>query len=850
MTTPAPDPEATARVDSGARYTPRDRGDDAQFAPGTMVAGRYRIASILGSGGMGEVYRADDTKLGQTVALKFLPARLARDPILLDRLHDEVRLGRQIAHPNVCHLYDIVDWDGAHFVAMEYVDGEDLSRLLKRIGRLSHDKAVDIARGIAAGLSAAHAKGILHRDLKPANVMIDSNGEARIMDFGLALAAGEDDGTISGTPAYMAPELLGGEQATVQSDLYAVGLVMYELFTGRRAHNARTLPERMREANSEITTPSSVIRDIEPAVERIILRCLSNESDQRPRSAREVIQALPGGDALAAALAAGETPSPRAVAAAATAGSLRPAVAWALFLPIVAIIATFFVMTVRTRYWQRSGMTRAPEVAADRASEVLRKLGVPAQPFRSYGYSDDDRRIQWLIRNDPKRLHDLEGTPRLRFWMREEPAPLLDRGFGHSPEPSLHSPRQGTPGSVAVELDPRGRLLSLTALAADKWKTQPADPDALLRAAGLDPAKLTPDAPRLVPPSFADARAAWRGRHPDDGTPIRVEAASLRGMPVFFRVVAPWDADEARDPFSRGGAFMSFGILVIVVAVTAGAALAWRNLRQRRGDRQGATRVGAVLFVLTFISRMAVADHEIALDHELELLTLSLGHALLIAVLFSLAYLALEPYIRRRWPQGLISWARLVSGNWRDPMIGRDVMIGFLGGLLHALLASGLPFPALQSGPFRIGHPTNLSTSLKPFAEIAAFLQGGIIMGLALMTVLMLLMMVLRRRSFAAMGVFALYMLAYSRVSTDPAYFAVFAMLAAVLTVVVARYGLLASCVAQVSFLVYFAYSMPDALDWYTLRASIPAVLLLAAAVWAFRTSLGGQRAFAGSLDD
>ncbi|HEX8412051.1 MAG TPA: serine/threonine-protein kinase [Thermoanaerobaculia bacterium] len=847
MTTPAPDPDATARVDSAARYTPRDRGDDAQFAPGTMIAGRYRIASILGSGGMGEVYRADDTKLGQTVALKFLPARLARDPILLDRLHDEVRLGRQIAHPNVCRLYDIVDWDGAHFVAMEYVDGEDLSRLLKRIGRLSHDKAVDIARGIAAGLSAAHAKGILHRDLKPANVMVDSNGEARIMDFGLALAAGEDDGTISGTPAYMAPEQLAGEQATVQSDLYAVGLIMYELFTGKRAHSARTLPERLRDAGSEITTPSSVIRDIDSTVERVILRCLSNDADDRPRSARELIQALPGGDPLAAAVAAGETPSPRAVAAAGIAGSLRPAVAWALFLPIVGIIAVFFIATVRTRYWQRSGMTRAPEVAADRASDVLRRIGVPAQPFRSFGYTDDDKRIEWLRRRERKRLADLEGAPRLRFWMREEPAPLIDRGIGHTPEPALHQPPQGAPGSVAVELDPGGRLLALTAYATGDWKAQPSDWSALLRAAGLEPASLTAAAPSLVPPAFADARVAWSGRHPDDGTPIRVEAAAFRGVPVFFRMVMPWDATNAGDPFGAGGGFQRFGILLMVLTVTVGVVLAWRNLRQRRGDRQGAMRVAAVLFMVTFLGHIAVADHEVHAGHELELLVVTLAHGLLIAAVFSLAYLAIEPFIRRRWPQGLISWARLVSGDWRDPMIGRDIMIGFVGGLVHALIASGLPFGAT---PFRTGLPSNFTTALQPLGLVASAVQGSIMFGLMQMIVLMLFMIVLRRRLFAAMGVFALFMAAYSRVSTEPSQMAAFIILALVLTIVVARYGLLAACAAHASFVAYFQFSMPDALDWYTLRAIVPAVVFLVIAAWAFRTSLGGQRAFAGTLDD
>jgi hypothetical protein len=153
MTTPSPDVDATTpRVDIDPRYVQR-RVRDGQFAPGTMVAGRYQIGGILGKGGMGEVYRAEDIKLDQAVALKFLPARLARDPVLLSRLHDEVRLGRQVSHPNVCRIYDIVEADGAHFVAMELIDGEDLARLQRRIGRLAHDKAVDLSRGIAAGLT-------------------------------------------------------------------------------------------------------------------------------------------------------------------------------------------------------------------------------------------------------------------------------------------------------------------------------------------------------------------------------------------------------------------------------------------------------------------------------------------------------------------------------------------------------------------------------------------------------------------------------------------------------------------------------------------------------------------------
>ncbi|HEY6329117.1 MAG TPA: serine/threonine-protein kinase, partial [Blastocatellia bacterium] len=157
-----------------------------RFNLGDVIAGRYRIVGLLGKGGMGEVYRAEDLKLYQQVALKFLPGVLENDGAALARLHSEVRIARQIAHPNVCRVFDIGEVDGHHFISMEYVDGEDLSSLLRRIGRLPQDKAVEIARQLASGLAAAHEAGVVHRDLKPANIMIDGRGRARITDFGLA----------------------------------------------------------------------------------------------------------------------------------------------------------------------------------------------------------------------------------------------------------------------------------------------------------------------------------------------------------------------------------------------------------------------------------------------------------------------------------------------------------------------------------------------------------------------------------------------------------------------------------------------------------------------------------------
>ena len=156
------------------------------FAPGAIVAGRYRVVNLLGKGGMGEVYRADDLTLNQPVAMKFLPRELASDQAALARFHSEVRMARNVAHPSVCRVFDIGESEGRIFLTMEYIDGEDLAALLRRIGRLPSDKATELARQICAGVGAAHDAGVLHRDLKPANIMVDGRGRAHVTDFGVA----------------------------------------------------------------------------------------------------------------------------------------------------------------------------------------------------------------------------------------------------------------------------------------------------------------------------------------------------------------------------------------------------------------------------------------------------------------------------------------------------------------------------------------------------------------------------------------------------------------------------------------------------------------------------------------
>ena len=812
------DPEKTTVM--AAHDARPSRRSDAQFAPGTIVAGRYRIASILGAGGMGEVYRAEDTKLGQTVALKFLPARLERDAVLLARLHDEVRLGRQISHPNVCRLYDIVESDSAHFVAMEYVDGEDLSRLLRRIGRLTPDKAVDFARGIAAGLAAAHAKGILHRDLKPANIMIDSRGDARIMDFGLALAAGEDDGTISGTPAYMAPEQLEGQPASVQSDLYALGLVMYELCTGKRAHNARTMPERIRDLSSGIATPSSHIRDLDPAVERIILRCLANDPDQRPASAREVILALPGGDPLAAALAAGETPSPRVVAAAGAEGTLKPWQAWTM----LGIIAVLMTVSVAFRASTAPKLDKPAEVLWSRASTILETLGIPAkgspirQPYVTTGPS-------------PHRFRAAYG-PSLEVW-----------------RPMATS--TNAPGWAAIEVDERGRLAALLAAPQTDWKEKPLDWRPLLAAAGVDAASLRPVAPRAVPAAPLDARAAWVGAYVEGRTPVRLEAAAWKGTPVFFAVSAADDRPAPPPAFGNPNADRLMNVLELIMLAGA-ALLAVRNVRSRRGDRQGAFRGALAVFIIglagTFFHMSARGGPLVALGDPVYLF----GAATKFALYAFVAYLALEPYARRRWPELLIAWARLVAGRVRDPLVARHVLIGIIGGFLHLLLSTtSRPLAAVLDGrpadpqPFVIGNLWDALTALT-LGAVGAFAAGAL-----LMVTLVIFTMLLRKRALAG-AVLTLILITFLCMSVvqRPASLPGYVVIALMLAFLTLRYGPVALGVTQGTFFALLGAPLLPGAGWATASAPVTIAAVIALALWAFHTSLGGQPMFSASLLD
>jgi len=836
------------------------------FTPGTVLIERYRIIGLVGRGGMGEVYRADDLKLGQPVALKFLPKELSSDRTRQDRFFAEVRTARQVSHPNVCRVYDIAEAAGQHFLSMEYVDGEDLASLLRRIGRLPQDKALDIARQLCAGLAAAHDRGVLHRDLKPSNVMVDGRGRARITDFGLAVAAGEAaEGELSGTPAYMAPEQFMGETASVRSDIYALGLVLYELCTGKKAVDSVTFAGyRKKHADESPTAPSEIVKEMDPAVERVILRCLEKNPQRRPASAAQVALTLPGGDPLAAAIAAGETPSPEMVAAG-RAEMLKPAAAgWCLAAVFAGSVAAIF-FAPRTGLHGKVPLEKPPEALAERAKEILRKLGYTEKPVDSaYDFRENNDYLDWVDRHDRtvSRWDDMaDGRPAgIFFWYRESPEFLVavphQRGesVGDFGRVTNRTPDLNVPGMTLVLLDPLGRLISLRAVPPQLEGTAAgpaATPGwaALFAEAGLDATKFAPTPPRLVPASYADERAAWAETAPERADrPLRVEAASYRGRPVLFELVGLWNEPRAAPAVRTGGERLGqIAILAFWVSVLLGSLLvARRNLRLGRGDRKAALRL-ATFVLLTFFVSNVLSGHHVPVVGEFSLLLLDVSWALLWAAAFWLLYVAIEPFVRRHWPDALVSWSRLISGRWNDPLVGRDLLVGAVLAVALALSSELLWF--VPSPPSR---PRAVPLVFGARGVIGGLIGAGaeeLLFGFSMLFLLVLLRALVKRTWLAA-AILTLLSAALGAAASaailpgDPRVFAAFSALASIAHLfVLIRFGVLATVLGGI-FQHFFDLPLtPDLSAFYAGPPLFALALVFALAVYGARRALSGRPA-------
>jgi eukaryotic-like serine/threonine-protein kinase len=271
----------------------------AGIGPGSLLGSRFEILSVLGAGGMGVVYKARDRELDDLVALKMLKREAAGDQALLARLKSELKLARKITHPNVMRTFDFGEVDGHPFISMEYVRGITLRDMLGQSGRLPYSAAVWLARQLLAGLAAAHALDILHRDIKPENVLLDSGGNLKLMDFGLARPLERQEpgqtreGWLVGTPHYLAPEQIELREPDKRSDVYACGVVLFELFTGRLPFDgASPMDVLMKHLKQPPPRPSELWPEMPPALEALILACLAKDAAGRPADAGELLERL------------------------------------------------------------------------------------------------------------------------------------------------------------------------------------------------------------------------------------------------------------------------------------------------------------------------------------------------------------------------------------------------------------------------------------------------------------------------------------------------------------------------------------------------------------------------------
>jgi len=887
--TPATCPACHAALVQSHRFCPscgtplvEDAGPRAgRFRAGALFAHRFRIVARLGHGGMGEVYRADDLEVGQPVALKFLTA-FRSDERARARLRSEVRLARQISHPNVCRVYDIGEAHGELYLSMEYVDGEDLAALLKRIGRLPIDKGVEIARRLCAGLTAAHAKGVLHRDFKPANIMIDGLGEVRIMDFGLAAIADqlEAKDVRSGTPAYMAPEQLAGREATKQSDLYSLGLVLYELFTGKPPFAAQDLHELQRQRETmPATTPSTLIPEIGPRVEQTILRCLEPDPRQRPSSALDVAASLPGGDPLAEALAAGETPSPEMVANAGSIEGLQPRVAIACLVGIAACLALAFFLAPRSEMVNRLPLDYPPDVLSEKAREIIRSAGYVERPvdFAS-GFQVDDGYVSHFDRALGKsgtataatwaRLLSISPSP-VSFWYRQSQNSLAPRTSNEALAGRVQNqPPSTVAGTESVDLDPNGRLRRFVAApspshASASGANSTPDWSVLFKAAGLDSSNFRPADATSLATEATDTSAAWIGMYPGhDDLPVRIEARGNRGRATYFAVIFPWM--NAPDQSSRGNQMLlsrasAANAIVVLVMTVAVAFVSYYNWKAGRADLAGASRVG-IFICLTLLVLVILGAHDV-------MATLIDQPALPIVafngLIGALAYIAIEPWVRRLWPQAMISWSRVLSGRWRDPIVARDVLVAILLALLTHCVRQGLYayfMPGRGAAP-STGRSFGFSVDylMGPrlvASNVAGYLGNGFGQAFQTFFLLFLCRALLRKAWLGALVFVAGMALIIVRpLSGGPGQTWIDSISLMIVFVVLAlpimiRFGFFAFAVwGFIGGLITQALLTSDFGAWYGQSSLVVLVVFSALALWAFRTSLGGRPLLAKALD-
>lgn len=800
--------------------------------PGTIVAGRYRLVAPLGRGGMGVVYRAEDLELNQTIALKFLSPPLKDFDGAVEMLRREARLARQITHPNVVRVFDIGIADGEVFISMEFVAGENLESLVRRVGRLTADKLLQIARQMAAGIAAAHDAGILHRDLKPANVMIDASGDVRILDFGIAAAL--DDRkllrALAGTPGFVAPELLQGHTPSSQSDLYAWGLVVYYAATGM-------LPPFEPHSQGSTAQDPLLANGVDAELAAVVQACLQSKASLRPKSAYDLVVALSAGDPLRATIESGRMPLPDLVVAA---RSWQPSVRLlnGLAASGLLLLALISLLADRTLFLSRCGLAKSPDALQEIAQNTLLQLGwtAPQRPVLT-GVKLDANCVQFIAQHaelpDPWGKIRTGQFPALVFWYRQgDPRLPRPTPLGEPDRDRLAHP---IPGTASVQLDGQGRLLSLevgvAAPAADKGPSENVNWQSLFEAAGLQMQDFREVPATRWPPLFADRVQAWKGPHPaEPKLPLEITAAALQGRIVFFMVDQPWETARAvdamaalSDPTSR---FVTIRTALWLVLFALAAELAARNVRRGHADWLGAGRVAAAVMFLAALDWLLGARHTLVAAEELTVGYLSLNVIVFWGAAAGVAFVAVEPTARRWWPWSIITIRRLLAGRLTDSSVWADVLLGLVVGLATVLvrqlsvLVSGLVDVSISGvNDFDLGQDLLDCFGLRYKASvfIAALLRAVIVALLLLSSVLALKRLMKSTLVAAAVLVVVLASLAVvGRGTTSPADWLLRALLWTIASWLLVRRGLLPTIAAVTTF--YAINNTPLTLNfaaWY-----------------------------------
>jgi hypothetical protein len=411
------------------------------------IGQRYEILGEAGHGSMGNVYKARDRETGETVALKLLKPEIASDHAMMERFKNELLFARKITHKNVCRMHEFNRVGGIAYSSMEFVEGESLRSVLSRFGGLPQKKAVDLALQICSGLKEAHAQGIVHRDLKPENIMVDAHGNVKIMDFGIARsmeAMTRMTGSLAGTPQYMAPEQVAGKPVDYRTDIYSLGLILYEMFTGAPAFQAdNPVAVALKHMQEEAVPPHQIDPAIPAYIERTILKCLLKEPANRFQSIAQLEQALNGSEAAILAAAAAvpvrtasaqrvvSAPAPARIAtptiAPAAAQSKGPsAIVWVL---LIAVIVLGALGTLR-------GMANA------RAADLIPPARLPAPVPPEIAY----------VSSPPKPVHIIAATEpsgpepsRVPDESAPAPAAASKPAFANNETPANPQPEAETP---------------------------------------------------------------------------------------------------------------------------------------------------------------------------------------------------------------------------------------------------------------------------------------------------------------------------------------------------------------------------------------------------------------------